>query len=210
MRIVAISDMHGKFNEITHNIPDGDVLVVAGDFTKYGSRKNVQEFSDWISQFPHENKIIVAGNHDWAFEKKEKRLEAVMHIRGSGSTYLQDSGIQIGDFYFYGSPWQPEFNNWAFNLPAMGDKMREVWAKIPDRTNVLITHGPPFGIRDASWDARRYGSVLLKERVFELLHLKAHIFGHIHEGYGRLGKFHNVSICTFRYRAENKPTIIEV
>ncbi len=57
-------------------------------------------------------------------------------------TYLEDSETSIKGVSIYGSPWQPEFCDWAFNLPRKSEALREKWAKIPDKSDIVITHGP--------------------------------------------------------------------
>jgi hypothetical protein len=126
--------------------------------------------------------------------------------------YLEDSGIEIAGVKFWGSPWQPEFYDWAFNLPR-GQALADKWALIPDDIDVLITHGPPLGILDQVITGDHVGCADLLEAV-QLIKPKVHIFGHIHEGYGRIEQngtvFINASVCTARYRPINPPIVVEV
>lgn len=98
--------------------------------------------------------------------------------------YLEDSGTKVGGLNIYGSPWQPVFCDWAFNLER-GDPLRAVWKKIPDGTDILITHGPPIGHGDIlKGGSERSGCVDLLMEIQKRVRPKYHIFGHIHEGYG--------------------------
>jgi len=209
MKIVCISDNHGRHKKIK-NIPEGDVLVHAGDVTSSGKIEMLDNFNKWLGELPHKHKIIIAGNHDWCFAR-EHRLIAREMI--SNATYLEDSEIIIDGVKFYGSPWQPEFCDWAFNLPR-GESLAKVWNRIPDDTNVLITHGPPYGILDLNLDDEPCGCEDLLNKIMSLSKLKCHIFGHIHEGYGikeELGvKFINASSCNFEYQPINKPIVIDI
>lgn len=92
---------------------------------------------EWIQQLRHPHKLVVAGNHDRCFEHDRARAEQAL---GPTVQYLQDSGTTIGNLRFWGSPWQPAYDNWAFNLPR-GQALRNRWALIPADTDVLITHG---------------------------------------------------------------------
>lgn len=210
MRIVTLSDIHGMYSKI--DVPDGDVLVFAGDITDTGTIPQLERFNDWVITLPHKYKIVVAGNHDIGFEDSpyKARVEMVDCV------YLEDSSITIEGVKFYGTPWQPEFFNWAFNLPR-GTALADKWSYIPDDTDVLITHGPPYGVLDTNKaldDPRRehFGCVDLLNRVKQV-EPKYHIFGHIHGGYGMAteGKttFVNTAICTESYKPTNKPWVID-
>jgi len=210
MKIITLSDIHTQYDDL--DVPDGDVLVIAGDFTGTGTVFQVEAFNAWLSQLPHKHKIYVAGNHDIGFEKNRKVMEALV----TKATYLEDSSITIEGVKFHGAPWQPEFCNWAFNLPR-GEKLKEKWDLIPDDTDVLITHGPCYGILDSNIapdDPRvNFGCKDLRARVAEVKPTY-HIFGHIHGSYGQqvVGDttYVNTSICTEAYEPTNKPHSLEI
>ncbi|MDP2877638.1 MAG: metallophosphatase domain-containing protein [Holophaga sp.] len=143
MRLICLSDTHGEQDRF--KVPDGDVLIHAGDFSGLGTEREVHKFAKWMKRMPHRWKIVIAGNHDRFFEKQPEMARAYLE---PDVIYLQDSGCQIEGVHFWGSPWQPWFMDWAFNLPRKGEKLREKWNLIPMDTDVLITHGPPHGILD--------------------------------------------------------------
>lgn len=211
MRTVIISDTHNLHNYIK-DIPDGDVLIHAGDSTMGGSPDELSKFVAWIGQQPHRNKLIIAGNHDFGFNNNH-REDIEKFVQENGVSYLRDSGIEINGIRFWGSPWTPFFHDWAFNL-ARGEEIARKWNLIPDDINVLITHGPPHGILDMTKRGIPAGCEMLIERIAQLKQLKYHIFGHIHEGYGMVEKmgvrFVNASTCTARYAPTNKPIVIEM
>lgn len=214
MKIVSISDTHTKHRQIKH-IPDADVLVHAGDISNVGETSVLYDFADWMSQFPHK-KIVIAGNHDLILARPAKE-HILKYFAEKDITYLEDSGIDFKDVKFWGAPWQPAFHNWAFNLPR-GKELIDKWALIPDDTNVLITHGPPYQILDKAprgvFDYEHVGCKDLLERILELPKLKAHIFGHIHNSsgvYEEFGvQFVNSSICTENHQPTNLPKEFEV
>ncbi len=206
--IVAISDTHGMHERIV--IPPGDVFVHAGDFSREGTLAEAAAFGVWVRELPHRHKLIVAGNHDLCFEDNPDRARLALGD-GDGLHYLQDSGLIIEGIEFWGSPWQPEFMEWAFNLPR-GPRLAERWARIPLTTDVLITHGPPSGILDVA-RGEHVGCVDLHHRIQEL-QIKVHIFGHIHGSSG-INKsegitFINASILDDDYIVSNPPRFVDV
>lgn len=207
LRIVCLSDTHNCQEEI--RVPDGDLLIHAGDATVRGTTREIVLFNVWFASLPHKYKIFVAGNHDWLFETDNRFARALLD---DSIIYLQDSAVEIEGLKFYGSPWQPRFFDWAFNLNR-GAELAEKWKLIPDDTDILITHGPPFGILDETPRGDPAGCEELKRRV-EQIHPKMHIFGHIHFGYGEAEKFGvrfvNASSCDENYLPTNQPIIIDL
>jgi predicted phosphohydrolase len=187
VKIVSISDTHSFHRRIA--IPDGDVFVCAGDITWRGELTILADFCDWMRALPHKHKICIFGNHELTFDKygSWQRQKAIELIREAGAHYLEDSGVILDEVKFWGTPWQIQYWDWAWNLPR-GNALANKWALIPNDTNVLITHSPPRGICDIAPprpDEGRFGPSNegcsdLMFRVKELPNLKAHIFGHIH------------------------------
>lgn len=210
MKLICISDTHSLHRRIPE-IPDGDVLIHAGDCLGQGTLENIKDLNDWLGTLPHRYKIVIAGNHDWAFQETPKQARQALN----NAIYLEDSGIEIGGIRFWGSPWTPTFLDWAFMLDR-GEQLCEKWALIPDNTDVLITHGPPKGIGDEAnlgFKSQNVGCADLLARIQELA-LKAHIFGHIHEGYGEYeqgqAKLINASTCNARYEPRNAPIVMNL
>lgn len=206
MRLVCVSDTHG-YHDAMH-VPDGDVLIHAGDLTKRGTLEEVRAAGEWLTKLPHKHKLVVAGNHDFLFERDPAAARALF----THATYLEDEAVEIDGVRFYGSPYTPEFFNWAFMLPR-GEALRAKWARIPNDVDVLVTHGPPNKVLDRTVHGDHAGCEELAERVAELKP-KLHVFGHIHEGYGIRDdvptRYMNASICTFDYRPKNAPMIFEL
>jgi Icc-related predicted phosphoesterase len=237
MRIVCVSDTHGLHTimDDINPLPKGDVLIHAGDCTNVGKPQQVKDFVEWFMNIKgFDSKIFIAGNHDFAFEKRHEphhkgdfdwyhHLMNEENLSQSDVVYLEDGEFTIDSsefsrpIKFYGSPWQPEFYDWAFNLPRLGEELEKYWNMIPNDTDVLITHGPPNEIRDFvnNWrqPVRNVGCELLRFRVEQIKPL-LHIFGHIHEAYGvEYNKdilYVNASTCTEKYTPTNKPIIIDL
>jgi Icc-related predicted phosphoesterase len=177
MRIVCVSDTHGRHRYT--EVPDGDVLIHAGDLTAHGSLDDVEEFDRWLGALPHRHKVVIAGNHDFCFQQRPDEARA----RLTSCLYLEDAGCEIAGLRFYGSPWTPTFYDWAFMLSDA--ELAAKWALIPTGVDVLITHGPPFSFLDWTNRGEHAGSVTLQRRAEEVKP-RLHVFGHIHEGAGRV------------------------
>ena len=173
MRLVCISDTHNNLDRI--NIPDGDVLIHAGDLTMMGTVAETTQELIKLARLPHKTKILVAGNHDFLPER-EPALFAAM-ARDAGVIYLQDSCHTVDGVSFFGAPWTPELRRWAFYYPRT--QAVERWQNLP-HVDVLITHAPPLGYGDLLDDGvRRVGCAGLLSAVAQTKP-KYHIFGHIH------------------------------
>jgi Icc-related predicted phosphoesterase len=205
-RIICISDTHGFYEQVV--VPPGDILIHSGDFGQRGHLSELPRFHDWMASQPHAYKIFVAGNHDWCFEQEPKKSRALM----KNVIYLQDSSVEILGLQIYGSPWQPRFFDWAFNLDR-GQPLRKIWNKIPPTTDILVTHGPPFGIGDRTARGLSVGCEDLLSRLSEVKP-RLHCFGHIHEGRGMstVGEtiYVNASICDERYTPRHEAITVEV
>jgi Icc-related predicted phosphoesterase len=204
IKIVCLADTHSLHDGLV--VPEGDILIHAGDLTNQGSLEDVISFNSWISKLPHKHKVVIAGNHDFCFERRPQQAEALL----TDCIYLKDNQIEIEGIKIYGSPWQPWFFDWAFNLPRGGPELRARWDAIPDDTDVLITHGPPLGQQDRTQRGEPVGCEILAERARQIKP-KIHVFGHIHEGYGESSqddtKYINASICTLAYIPSNPPIV---
>jgi predicted phosphodiesterase len=215
MRITLISDTHTKHHQLTHDLPGGDLLIHAGDIMNSGyDENNIWEFLQWFeNQDQYKSQVFIAGNHDRLFENDFNKVKDIL-VEYPYISYLWDNAFTYTNeeanesCKLYGSPWQPEFYNWAFNLPRNGEELQNKWNNIPKDTDILVTHGPPFGHCDEAPFGGHVGCELLRERVDEFPP-KIHVFGHIHDGYGY--KFHNgthffnASVLNERYNYENKP-----
>jgi Icc-related predicted phosphoesterase len=222
-KLTFISDTHNKHKQVYYkgfgDLPGGDILIHAGDISSMGYEHEITEFCKWFDSIDnYDTKIFIAGNHDWGFQNN---VEKISQIVNSYKTidYLQDEnmGVQVGEnpmINIYGSPWQPEFYNWAFNLPKNGDELKSKWDNIPDDTDILVTHGPSYGFLDDVTGRRgqHLGCELLTERIKQIKP-KIHVCGHIHSGWGYYfdGDTHyfNASVLNEQYIYTQKPFDVE-
>lgn len=234
LRFVCISDTHNVKGITPDIVPDGDVLLHAGDFSNVGHPQDIEQFNEFLGQLPHRHKIVIAGNHELTFDpaflkgddlnrfglhadvihdymafKNISQMSDVL----TNCTYLKDSETTIHGIRIYGSPWQPKFGGWGFNL-IRGKACLEKWNLIPAGIDVLITHGPPLGHGDLCYNNVRAGCVELLHTIQHRVKPKYHIFGHIHEGYGittdGVTIYINASTCTLRYRPDNPAIIFDL
>lgn len=232
LKISLISDTHTKHDQIVTNksfrnskhqldLPGGDILIHAGDFMSTGYHEaEAEEFFQWFDSIDnYDTKIFIAGNHDRLMENDPTKMLGLL-TEYKTIEYLQDEEVVLyydgpnGDYpeenvRIYGSPWQPEFYNWAFNLIRSSEELKTKWDAIPDNTDILITHGPPFGYLDIPGGRTiRVGCDSLRYRVDEI-RPKIHVFGHIHGGWGHYydghTHFFNASVLDERYLYTNSP-----
>jgi predicted MPP superfamily phosphohydrolase len=223
MKVTLISDTHTKHNQLNGDLPGGDLLIHAGDFMNSGyNPMEAMEFFNWFDKISiYDTKVLIAGNHDRWMQNEPEEAQGIL-TGYKTIEYLQDEEMVLyfdgpnGDWdednvRIYGSPWQPEFYNWAFNLPRNGEALKAKWDAIPPNTDILITHGPAQTYLDTSgapYNTPLLGCELLKERI-ELIKPKIHVCGHIHGGYGYYFNGHthffNASILNERYNYANKP-----
>lgn len=240
LRIVCISDTHSK--HLNLKLPLGDILIHSGDFTSTGTKQQIDNFINWFNnQRQYKYKIFISGNHDITLDKKyyidrgsERFHSKVIQqkenyadecrylLNNNDCIYLEDNQRNIEfidqdnniqeNISIYGSPWQPEFCDWAFNAKR-GDELKQIWSNIPGNLDILITHGPPLGLGDLTEDGFRCGCSDLLDVILNRPP-RVHIFGHIHEAYGSFRRedlntlFVNASTCNYHYRPNNEPIVV--
>jgi Icc-related predicted phosphoesterase len=191
VEIVAMADTHGHHRTLT--VPLGDVLIHAGDLTQRGTFAQLTEVRDWLLSLPHPHKVVIAGNHDFGLQDEAEKTEALF---GPPLIYLKDQLATVAGLKIWGSPWQPWFYDWAFNLQR-GPEIAAKWRLIPAGVDVLVTHGPPANHGDKCHDGRRVGCEDLL-RTLARVKPRLHLFGHIHEDKGewQVGPTRVVNVTT--------------
>lgn len=228
MRIICVADTHlthdeytGVPGELPWPLPEGDMIIHAGDWTFRGTPHEIFRFGRWFNNLPYKYKVCIAGNHDLGMEDTPERSRKVLlgldeeyfaEPKRNDIIYLQDEEINIEGLRIYGAPWSPRFFDWAFNVDR-GTKIKAKWDKIPNDVDVLITHGPPYGYGD--W-TKRDGPVGCEELIKALDRVKPqlHVFGHIHPGYGKYRYNNtilvNAAMCDDTYYPANPPLVVDL
>lgn len=179
MRLVITSDTHGR-HDLIENLPEGDIFVHAGDFMNFGlAPEEIISFNRWLSKQPIKYSVVCGGNHDRYFQKMPEFARRSLNK----ATYLENTGVTIEGVSFWGSPYNPEFLNWAFMYPR-GSAANQYWDQIPAGLDVLITHGPPCGILDQTAPGEEHLGCAELLKAVQAKKPKVHIFGHIHGGAG--------------------------
>ena len=225
MKICCISDTHNRHEKLS--IPECDILICSGDITGRGELENVLDFARWFNVQPAKHLILVPGNHEKGWERDiEKYNEEILKVCPRVNILI-DRTIIINGIKIHGSPVTPFFFNWAWNRAVdpnpvlcrskvmVVPEIKPHWDMVPDDVNILVTHGPPYGILDLLIDGHtRVGCNHLMNRINELKELKLHVFGHIHyssgEQYFNGIKFVNASVCDEEYYPINPVRIVEI
>lgn len=208
MKILFMSDTHGKHLSIGE-LPSADVLIHSGDVSYKGEINQIEDFIDWFISLNYMHKIFISGNHDFYFENIPTAI--VRRMLPQNTFYLCDDSVCIEGINFHGSPVTPWFFNWAFNRHR-GIEINKHWKLISKNTDVLITHGPPYGILDLNINKEHTGCedlLIAANRIKPTYHL----FGHIHESYGihktESTTFINGCLLNENYCLKNKPVLFD-
>jgi len=216
LKIVAISDVHCKWNKLV--IPECDILISCGDYSFRGEKHVVKNFHTWLNKQDARYVISVQGNHELWVEKNFLEAKQVAEEACPGVYFIDEGLVEIEGIKIYGSAITPFFCDWAWNRYPEG--LIKAWNKIPDDTNILISHGPPYDILDkttyANGDPRPepLGCSFLMHRIKQLKELSLHFFGHIHwQGGQTVNKdgvsYFNTAVCDEMYLPTNPITIVD-
>ncbi|CAF1325763.1 unnamed protein product [Rotaria sordida] len=232
-RIVCISDTHSRYG---FALPGGDILIHAGDFSMSGEQSEIENFITCLKSLTqYRLKVFVAGNHDVTLDPtfykenwerchhdQKQNCELIRRLLRDpllainyGIIYLEEQQFvdNVTGLKFYGSPYQAEYNNGAFNLPINSIEIKEAWSQIPKDVDILITHGPPTNILDENTRGIHVGCAQLLARIITNKP-RLHVFGHIHEAYGRIDQgstiFVNASICNLNYEPIQAPIVVDL
>lgn len=179
MKIACISDTHGLF---LPEIPDdADIVLHAGDV---GPDRNALDwlegpFSDWAERVGRPI-YCTWGNHDFFGERG-----TIFDYPDNVSFWVDAEAVYNGVKMWF-SPWSNRFGNWAF-MESEADLARR-WERIPEDTQIIVSHGPPKGYGDRIfWDGhyQEVGSKSLLDRFLSLPEASLLVCGHIHEAAGR-------------------------
>ena len=216
MKLVIISDTHDK---LIKSLPRGDVLIHCGDYSVFGEYDETKKFFDWFDSQPHKYKIVIPGNHEVGICPLKKRpdREKTMELIKSyeNINFLVDEKVVIDGVTFYGTPWcggeSYIMSRWGYYMEH-DENRAQIFKYIPEDTDVLISHSPPFNILDR-YDNRVLGCPALLERIKQVKPL-VNCFGHIHSanGYKEVNGTHffNCSNLGENYKVEYPCRVVEI
>lgn len=227
MKVTFISDTHTRQMNMKP-LPGGDILIFSGDAMSSGySPIELTNFIEWIKVQPYKYKICVAGNHDRYCEAYPVYVIKDMFEKyyDDGVRYICDELIDVEGLKIYGTPYQPYFCGWAFNV-SDEDKLYNIYKQIPEDVDIFVTHCPPYDILDKSHVVRTIwgmngeeplGSEVLTEVLNELgEHKPKYVaFGHIHGDGGKTIEIEgttyiNASVCDEKYQPVNDIVTLDI
>eukprot|EP00164_Ancoracysta_twista_P000112 GFYU01000160.1.p1 GENE.GFYU01000160.1~~GFYU01000160.1.p1 ORF type:complete len:467 (-),score=72.30 GFYU01000160.1:516-1853(-) len=231
LRVVHISDTHGNHHAYTNSIPDGDILIHSGDIDDIRSDEEyysiLQDFNTFLGNLPHRYKIYVSGNHEKYIARHTP--EETQSILTNG-IYLQDSMVDIEGVKIYGSPW----TNCGSGFSMWSHSLHTAWERIPENTDILVTHMPPHNVLDLAWmnspkkeilgaiqsgDCKHcgnhhpryehWGCQSLYDHVVNRVKPSCHLFGHVHDEPGFKVQ-EGVMFCNASMDLQRKPVVFDV
>ena len=212
MKLVILSDNHAEYN---FDVPDGDILIHAGDFSFTGSFTEICDFIELMNKQPHKYKLWIPGNHEIGLQNHSHTIEVI--DKETEALCIHNKEHEIDGIKFFGSAFTPEVRNWAFMYNK--EQAKKYWENAPDEVDVLITHGPPYGYLDMSDEGENLGCKSLLKYI-EKIQPKVHAWGHIHEAYGtwfvawentkKTTHMFNASVVNRKYYMSNKSTVVEI
>ena len=230
IKTTFLSDTHTLHKRL--KLPGGDLLLFTGDFLSSGFR--IDEFGDFVNWLMetcspiYTHICIVAGNHDRICETYPDYQVKDMFERKDNIHYIKDETITLdfddkGVLTISGTPYQPEFCNWAFNVDD-SDKLQFIFDSVLDENaDIWMTHCPPFNILDQTHYQRpQFGSTgdehLGSIELYNVLKMKKpryHVFGHIHGDGGKIIEidgttYINASVCNEQYKPTNQIITLEI
>lgn len=195
MKLLHLSDTHGDLPK--PDDADVDAFVHTGDLCpnhSFGIRVIEQAFQPmwlaehaprWDPRYRSKPFLIVPGNHDF--------VDPTPPLRAAGidARLVCNGLVDLDGVAFYGHPWTPIFYNW--NWMCGPDEMRGHLSPLAELLeqggiDVLMSHGPMFGVLDRNQDGERCGCKVLRDVLQDARHLpKLLLHGHIHEAAGVQG-----------------------
>lgn len=214
-----MSDTHTYLGKILDRLPEADLLIHCGDALSRGSLEEFNRFCKTLNNIYKRYDAIfyTAGNHDIHVETFPILCKEIFQNNVPNGNLLLDEMVNYNGLNIYMSPWTPRFFDWAWMYDRKDGK--RTWNKIPDETDILITHGMPYGILDKSGFImgdevdQHVGCKDLLERI-QQINPMIYAGGHLHHGFGNETINHtlylNASICDEQYIPNRNPWLVEV
>lgn len=231
MRICVLSDLHGN---LIDNIEPCELVLICGDVSPLKYQRSLpsidgwlkKRFSEWVKNLPCEKVIMVAGNHDIAFEGRNPiwKLECITHPTESKLILLENEYtdyLSIGGkvYRIFGTPLCHKFGNWAFMYE---DEYiyKQLNEKMPENCDIIISHDAPYGTSnicfEATWHTldehigcRPLRDIVLEKKPKYLFHGHLHTSNHNEEMLENT-KVYNTSILNESYSITFDPLYLDI
>jgi len=224
--VIALSDTHTLYDFT--DAPDGDILIIAGDILMSGTISELRGVMVSLDMESHRWKhiLLVPGNHDFILQQYyNQKLSLNEFMKDCGIIYYPknlvisiEGIVELMGLKIFTWAWVPNLPNWAFHMFDNDVEKKLAKLNIPDEVDIVVSHGPPRGVLD--W-IKKHGAVgnSTMEEAFTFSY-PIHIFGHIHEGYGRtlrdcsdiiktggadFRRYYNVATLNEYYKEQNEP-----
>jgi Icc-related predicted phosphoesterase len=208
LTLVLCSDTHELHEDLV--MPQGDILLYAGDLSFFSrSLDAIDSFNEWLHGLPYRHRLMTLGNHELLFEQKPLLIDSLL----DGATVLVNDSVEVEGLKVFGSPTTTHLGT-AFGVPR-SEARRQLWARVPDDTNVLLVHGPPYGVLDGMAGSDEHvGDPELLARISELRELRLVVFGHVHAAPGIVERngvtFVNASMLGSSGSIERAPIVLRI
>lgn len=163
IKIVCISDTHTCHRQL--KVPDGDILIHAGDFTLFGKKEHFLDFNDWLGTLPHQHKLVVYGNHEKGAVQQDHSLAGAI----TNASLLVNESTVVEGLKIYGT---------QFEWPLSPMSLVNPYASMPTNIDILISHGPVKNYADG-----KCGCLMLFHAV-QKAQPRMVVCGHIHDAHG--------------------------
>jgi predicted phosphodiesterase len=165
VRVLVLGDTHGNHKKF-RSLPDADIFLHAGDFTRYGS--GAEEFAVWFHKLPYRVKLLTLGNHEGKDAVQKYRPDQWQAL--FGPLLLLDRGARVKvrdrDVVILGLPHATAIQ------------------QIPPGVDIVLSHEPAYQILDATYGGSHAGSETIARLIRES-NAPIHAFGHVHTQGGK-------------------------
>ena len=191
MRAVHVSDTHGTFPKLPK---DADLVLHTGDFCpnfvvldrrveaeqqEHWLRRKRFTIAKWLDGRPL---IVVQGNHDFT------------QITGPNVKDITRGTHELQGLKFFGFPWvcPDRYSQWNWVTSEAGITLAT--SEIPDGTDVLMCHSPPYGCLDMCPGGNIGNPALLLRLAGMNNPPKWLLCGHVHESGGGVTRVGSTTI----------------
>ena len=195
-KLLLFSDVHSNkafCSAIIDEARDCDIVIGAGDFGL--ARRHLEVSTRILSQITVPA-ILVPGNVE-SYEELRSAFE-----RYENFVILHGDSCQLRGYRFFGLgggiPITP-FGAWSYDF---SEEQAADFLRGAGKTDVLITHSPPFNAADQDSRGRHLGSEAIRSFI-EAHQPILHVCGHIHESWNTFARIGQTDVVNAGPRGIN-------